>query len=72
MLFPCNNIFLTLVFLTAFKGLYSSYDAALPVSMHRRDTNAIEHDDAARSLDANIGLPITGCGVGIEAFASPI
>ena len=36
------------------------------------ETNASERRPARRPEPANIGRISTGCGVGIEAFASPI
>ena len=36
------------------------------------ETNVSERRAASRPLPANIGRISTGCGVGIEALASPI
>ena len=46
--------------------------SASPASSAAGATNASEASAAPRPAPANIGRPNTGCGVGIEAFASPI
>ena len=38
----------------------------------RRETNAIDVSPGARPSAPNIGRITSGCGVGMEAFASPI
>ena len=46
--------------------------AIAPESRPARLTKLTEHAGSAAPNDPNIGLAITGCGVGIEALPSPI
>ena len=55
-------------FFTASTRLFRSYDAMFPDDIDDSETKRIEDDGTS---GANIGRPMIGCTVGIEAFGSP-
>jgi hypothetical protein len=58
--------------LTATSRFARPYRAGPPSSSASRDTNATDVAPTARPYAPNIGRMTSGCGVGIDAFGSPI